>query len=93
MSFYDPAHYDLFEWYYSLPTDPVVSSSRRSLRGAVYKSTSITLRKPLRICRVDHINITSLSREHVTHALYICYMTMSCICLSLIEFMLCNVVL
>ena len=29
---------------------------------------------------VESINITSLSREHVTHALYTCYMTMSCIC-------------
>ena len=37
------------------------------------------------------MGITSFSREHVTHALYICYMTMSCICLSLIKFMLCYV--
>ena len=37
---------------------------------------------------VESINITSLSREHVSHALYICYMTMSCIGLSLIKFML-----
>ena len=42
---------------------------------------------------VESINITSLSREHVTHALYICYMTMSCICLSLIKFMLCYAML
>ena len=45
------------------------------------------------ILGVESINITSLSREHVTHALYICYMTMSCICLSLIKFMLCYVML
>ena len=37
---------------------------------------------------VESINITSLSREHVSHALYICHMTMSCIGLSLIKFML-----
>ena len=42
---------------------------------------------------VESRNITSLSREHVTHALYICYMTMSCLCLSLIKFMLCYVML
>ena len=37
---------------------------------------------------VESINITSLSREHVSHALYMSYMTMSCIGLSLIKFML-----
>ena len=42
---------------------------------------------------VESVNITSLSREHVTHALYICCTTMSCICLSLIKFMLCYVML
>ena len=45
------------------------------------------------ILGVESINITSLSREHVTHALYKRYMTMSCICLSLIKFMLCYVML
>ena len=56
----------------------------------------ITLRPPLSclcISGVESINITSISREHVTHALYICYMTMSCIGLSLIKFMLCYVML
>ena len=42
---------------------------------------------------IESINITSLSGEHVTHALNICYMTMSGIGLGLIKFMLCYVML